>query len=84
MLTEKEKKVKFSAFVELNIELIAELVSKIQKVKRNNIIMYADIINLIIRKRCSGEYIDDIYNNVITWCIYKIKNNNVFVEFLFT
>ncbi|KKL93573.1 hypothetical protein LCGC14_1873310 [marine sediment metagenome] len=43
MLTEKEKKEKFSVFVELNIELIAELVSKIQKVKRNNIIMYADI-----------------------------------------
>ncbi len=59
-----------------------DLIEKIKRnIKETTDIRYEDIINLIIRKRCSGKYLDDIYNTVITWCVYKIKQNNVFVEF---
>jgi len=39
-------------------------------------IMYSDIINLIIREGYKG----DIYNQVIIWCNYNIRQGKFFVD----
>ncbi len=57
--------------------ILKELISKIEKLlqgKRE--LMYSDIINLIIRE----NYYGDIYNNLIIWCSYNIKNGKSVVK----
>lgn len=53
---------------------IYEEINQIIKGKRE--IMYSDIINLVIRKQCEG----DIYNQIIIWCNYNIKQGKYLVN----
>ena len=59
-------------------DLLRELFKKINKIingKRE--IMYSDIINLLVRKHYTG----DVYNQIIIWCNYKIKQGDLLVNF---
>lgn len=49
-----------------------------QTLKGKRIVMYSDIINLIIRKDYRGK----MFNEIMLWCNYKIRqgNYNVSIE----
>lgn len=61
-----------------HLDLLREVYEKTKKVingKRE--IMYSDIINLMVRKQYTG----DVFNQIIIWCTYNIKQGNIFVKF---
>ena len=43
-----------------------------QTLKEKRIVMYSDIINLIIRKDYRGK----MFNEIMLWCNYKIRQGN--------
>jgi hypothetical protein len=56
---------------------LEELINKLEKllqVQRD--VMYSDILNIIIRE----GYYGDLYNRLIIWCNYNIKNGKYFVK----
>ena len=57
--------------------VLKEIYEKLKRIlggKRE--IMYSDIINLIIREGHRGE----IYNQLIRWCNFHIRNGNLIIE----
>ena len=46
-----------------------------QSIEKERKIMYSDIINLIMRKNYTGK----MYNEIIIWCNYKIKQGKYFL-----
>ncbi|NVM43618.1 MAG: hypothetical protein HWN79_01775 [Candidatus Lokiarchaeota archaeon] len=60
-------------------DLIKRIIKEIeQSIKGKRKIMYSDIINLIIRENYRGK----MFNEIILWCNYKIKQGkyNVLIE----
>ena len=60
-------------------DLIKRIIKEIeQSIKGKRKIMYSDIINLIIRENYRGK----LFNEIIIWCNYKIKQGkyNVSIE----
>ncbi|MFW9950564.1 MAG: hypothetical protein ACFFKA_10630 [Candidatus Thorarchaeota archaeon] len=55
------------------ISILQDLLNKLnQIIKGKREIMYSDIINLIIRNRYYGE----LYDHLIVWCNFNIRNGN--------
>jgi len=58
-------------------EILKEIYKKInQTIKGKREIMHSDIINFLMRNQYKGE----IYNQIIIWCNYNIKQNNYLVK----
>lgn len=56
-------------------DLIKRILKEIEKsIKGKRKIMYSDIINLIIRKDYRGK----MFNEIILWCNYKIRQGKYF------
>lgn len=61
-------------------DLIKRIMKEIdQSIKGKRKIMYSDIINLIIREDYRGK----LFNEIILWCNYKIRQGkyNVLIEY---
>ncbi|MFW9947178.1 MAG: hypothetical protein ACFFDX_10155 [Candidatus Odinarchaeota archaeon] len=57
--------------------VLKEIYKKInQTINGRREVMYSDIINFLTRNQYKGE----IYNQLIIWCNYKIKQGNYLVE----
>ena len=57
--------------------ILKELIKIINRtIQGKREIMYADIINLILREDYNGE----IYNHLIIWCNFNIKSGNYIIN----
>ena len=57
--------------------ILKELMKKINHtIQGKREIMYSDIINLIVREGYYGE----VYNHLIIWCNFNIKNGNYIIN----
>ncbi|MFX1365817.1 MAG: hypothetical protein ACFE9Y_12950 [Promethearchaeota archaeon] len=73
---EKIKKIKKTGVIDF--ELLKNILRKVKQIlKGRREVMYADIINFIIRHGFSGEQ----YNSILVWCNYNINLGKVFVDF---
>jgi len=58
-------------------DILKEIYKKInQTIKGKREIMHSDIINFLMRNQYKGE----IYNQIIIWCNYNIKQGNYLVK----
>ncbi len=58
-------------------DVLKEIYKKInQNISGKREIMYSDIINFLMRNQYKGE----IYNQIIIWCNYNIKQGNYLVK----
>lgn len=58
-------------------DVLKEIYKKInQTINGKREIMYSDIINFLTRNQYKGE----IYNQIIIWCNYNIKQGNYLVK----
>ncbi|MFX0026899.1 MAG: hypothetical protein ACFE8M_10865 [Candidatus Hermodarchaeota archaeon] len=58
-------------------DVLKEIYKKIdQTINRKREIMYSDIINFLTKNQYKGE----IYNQIIIWCNYNIKQGNYLVK----
>lgn len=59
-----------------HLDLLEKIFKKINRViKRKREIMYSDIINLIAR----GNFRGKLYNEILLWCNYNIRQGKYFV-----
>ena len=59
-----------------HLELLEEIFKKINfSIKGKRKIMFSDIINLIARENYNGK----LYNEILLWCNYNIKQGKDFV-----
>ena len=70
----KFEKQEFSENHYMILKKIFDKLTRILDGKRK--IMYSDIINLIIREDHKGE----IYNQLIRWCNFHIRNGNLIID----
>ncbi len=58
-------------------DILKEIYKKInQNINGKREVMYSDIINFLMRNQYKGE----IYNQIIIWCNYNIKQGNYLVK----
>jgi len=68
---------KFEEFPDKNFAILNCIYKELKpRIQGKRGIMYSDIINLIIREGYKG----DIYNQVIIWCNYNIRQGKFFVD----
>jgi len=62
-----------------HLDLLEKLFKKIKfSIKRKRKMMFSDIINLIARENYNGK----LYNEILLWCNYNIKQGKDFVVIL--
>jgi hypothetical protein len=62
-----------------HLDLLEKIYKKIKfSIKRKRKIMFSDIINFITRENYNGK----LYNEILLWCNYNIKQGKDFVVIL--
>lgn len=68
---------KIVKLTEDHLDLLNEIYTELNlKIKQKREIMYSDIINFVIRKGFKGA----IFNKLLIWCNYNIRNGKFIVN----